>query len=261
MSELIIRNMDDVGRAAKAMAVSNYFADAKDAHQAVVKILAGHEMGFGAFASMTGIHIISGKPAIGSNLIAAAIKRHPLYNFKVAKFDDKVCHLDFYENWDGKWEKIGESIFTMTDAQTAGLLNNPSWKKYPKNMLYARAISNGARWYCPDIFGGAPTYTPEELGATVDEDENVIDAEIIEPQPEQEPVQDEHEGQFEFEGVWYSEKIKAVCNSDGTPYYMLSDDELSKRFNYYSNMEHHGEEELRKYKAAGHCLKARQGAA
>jgi hypothetical protein len=30
-------------------------------------------------------------------------------------------------------------------------------------MLYARALSNGAKWYCPDVFGG-PIYTPDELG-------------------------------------------------------------------------------------------------
>jgi hypothetical protein len=34
-------------------------------------------------------------------------------------------------------------------------------------MLYARALSNGAKWYCPDVFGG-PIYTPDELGAVVD---------------------------------------------------------------------------------------------
>jgi len=37
-------------------------------------------------------------------------------------------------------------------------------------------MSNGARWYTPDIFGG-PVYTPEELGAVVDgETGEVIDA-------------------------------------------------------------------------------------
>jgi hypothetical protein len=34
-------------------------------------------------------------------------------------------------------------------------------------MLFARAMSNGARWYCPDVFAG-PAYTPDELGADVD---------------------------------------------------------------------------------------------
>ena len=28
-------------------------------------------------------------------------------------------------------------------------------------------MSNGAKWYCPDVFGG-PVYTPDELGEIVD---------------------------------------------------------------------------------------------
>jgi hypothetical protein len=35
-------------------------------------------------------------------------------------------------------------------------------------MLFARALSNGAKWFCPDIFGGGPIYTPDELGAVID---------------------------------------------------------------------------------------------
>jgi hypothetical protein len=29
-------------------------------------------------------------------------------------------------------------------------------------MLFARAISNGVKWYCPDVFCG-PVYVPEEM--------------------------------------------------------------------------------------------------
>lgn len=33
-------------------------------------------------------------------------------------------------------------------------------------MLFARAISNGVKWFCPDVFE-MPVYTPEELGSTI----------------------------------------------------------------------------------------------
>lgn len=50
-------------------------------------------------------------------------------------------------------------------------------------MLFARAISNGAKWYCPDLSGG-PLYTPDELGAQVDgETGEVIDAPRIVVEP------------------------------------------------------------------------------
>jgi hypothetical protein len=167
---LIIRTMDDAERAAKAMATSGFFADAKQASQAVVKILAGQELGFGPFASMTGVHIIQNKPTLAANLMAAAIKRGGKYNYRVAKLDEKECSLDFFE----AKEKVGTSTFTMEDAQKAGVTGKAVWKQFPRNMLFARALSNGQKWYAPDVFSGATVYTPEELGAEVDADGNVV---------------------------------------------------------------------------------------
>jgi hypothetical protein len=68
------------------------------------------------------------------------------------------------------------SEFTIEDAKKAGLLtsgNRGSWEKYPRNMLFARALSNGAKWHCADIFGG-PVYVPEEMGAIVDGDTGTV---------------------------------------------------------------------------------------
>jgi len=165
----LVRNMDDALSAARAMAASGFFQDSREASQAVVKIMAGAEMGFGPFASMTGIHIVKGRPAIGANLIAAAIKNDPRYDYRVVELTDKMCSLDFYE----AGQKVGNSAFSIEDARKAGTQN---LDKFARNMLFARAISNGAKWYCPGIFGGAPVYTPEELGAQVDGEGNVIDA-------------------------------------------------------------------------------------
>ena len=39
--------------------------------------------------------------------------------------------------------------------------------KWPKNMLFARALSNGAKWYCPDVFTTG-IYTPDEFGVEID---------------------------------------------------------------------------------------------
>jgi len=153
------------------LAQSGFFSDAKQASQAVVKVLAGRELGFGPIASMTGVNIIQGKPAIGANLMAAKVKGSGKYNYRQVELTDEACELAFFEGN----QEIGRSRFTMQDAQRAGLNGKENWKKYPKNMLFARAISNGARWYCPDAFGGVTVYTPEELGAEVDGDGDIID--------------------------------------------------------------------------------------
>lgn len=164
----IINSFSDLERAATAMARSGYFQDSREQAQAIVKILAGQEMGFGPFASMTGVHIIQGRPAIGANLMAAAVKSSGRYNYRVVEMTDKVCSIKFFE---GK-EEIGVSTFTIEDARKAGTKN---LDKFPRNMLFARAMSNGVRWYCPDVFNGSAVYTPEELGANVNEDGDVID--------------------------------------------------------------------------------------
>lgn len=161
----------------KVLSQSGYFADARDAAQAVVKVLAGRELGFPPIASMRGIHIIKGQVALSANLIAAAIKRSkPAYNYRILEITADVCRIAFFE--DG--EEVGISTFTRAEAKAAGTQN---LEKFARNMLFARAMTNGARWYCAGIFGG-PIYTPEELGAPVDGEGDVIDLPHATPEPE-----------------------------------------------------------------------------
>ena len=160
MGELArIDSISELMTIGKAMSASGYFSDAKDANQAIVKILAGREMGFGPFAAMSDIHIIQGKPVVGANLMAAAVKSHPRYDYRVTINTDVEVSIEFYQ--EGK--SIGVSNFTMDDAKAAKLQTKDNWQKFPRNMLFARAISNGVRWYCPDVFSGAAVYTPDEF--------------------------------------------------------------------------------------------------
>src|SRR5690606_34309631 len=105
----------------------------------------------------------------GAGLMAAKVKGSGRYDFRVREMTDKVCSIEFFEHG----ESIGTSTFTIEDAKKAGTKN---LDKFPRNMLYARAMSNGVRWFCPDVFT-TPAYTPEELGAQVDGDGNVITVE------------------------------------------------------------------------------------
>lgn len=162
-------SLEEAMQYAKLFAESGMFPDVKSMAQCAVKILAGRELGIPAFAAMSGIHIINGKTTLSANLMATLIKRSSRYNFRVVEQTDKVCTIRFTE----KGDECGISSFSMQDAQTAGLLGNPSWKKYPRNMLFARALSNGARWFSSDVFGG-PVYTPEEMGAEVNEEGEIV---------------------------------------------------------------------------------------
>jgi len=169
-------NADDLHHLGSLVASSAYFSDAREAAQAAVKIMAGAELGIGPIASMRGVDIIKGEVTLAAGMVAALVRRSGTYDYDVTRWDNEACEIVFIRN--GK-ALHPPSTFTLQDAHTAGLDRpnrdgSPSnYQKFARNMLFARAMTNGARIHCPDIFIGA-VYTPEELGR---EDE------VVEPGP------------------------------------------------------------------------------
>lgn len=162
------------------LAQSGFFKDARSEAQAAAKVIAGMELGLGPMASLTGIHLVQDKITLSANLIAALIQRSGRYTYRVTVMEPEAVEIAFFEG--GK--AIGRSAFTKADATAANLWGKAGpWKQHPRNMLFARAMSNGAKWYCPDVFAG-PVYTPDELGAQVDgETGEVIDLPAAPPAP------------------------------------------------------------------------------
>ena len=179
----VYTNFDGIQKAASALQKSGYFAGVTSEAQAIVKVMAGAELGLPPFASMAGIHIIQGKPVLGANVIATLVKNDPRYDYQVRKCDATECTLAFFEN--GK--PVGEVSFTIAEAKAAGLTGKDNWVKFPSDMLFARAISRGARRFAPGIFGGSPVYTPEEMGADTDEDGHITVIEHKPNEPEAQP--------------------------------------------------------------------------
>lgn len=159
---------------AKAFKDSGLFPDLKSEAQAIVKVQAGLELGLEPFAAMQGIDIVQGKPRMNASLQAGLIKKSGRYNYKVLEHSEQVCKLEFYEKWGESWQSIGTSEFSMKEAQQAGLAAKDNWKKHPKNMLFARALSNGAKWYCADVFLTA-TYNESDEFETVYQPQVVVD--------------------------------------------------------------------------------------
>lgn len=159
----IVKSASDALTIGETFHKSGMFADIKSAQQAVVKIMAGAEMGISPFAAMSGIHIIQGKPTIGAGLMAARVKGFGKYDYKVIDHSDKVCSIEYFEKPGMK--SLGVSTFTIEDAKKAGTKN---LDRFPKNMLFARAMSNGVKWYTPDIYE-SPVYVPEEMESVTEE--------------------------------------------------------------------------------------------
>lgn len=203
----IIKSYSDVESVAKAMVASGFFNDATKISQAIVKIMAGAEIGIGPFGSMNGIHIIQGKPAFGANIMASKVKSSSgRYNYRVTEMSDTICTIEFMEHFGGSWQTVGVSSFSRDDAKKAGTKN---LDKFPRNMLFARAMSNGVRWYCPDVMNGSTVYTPEELGAEVDQDGNVIDG-VVTPVKTARPEPEIVDGDFSEQPITQIELSAAV---------------------------------------------------
>ncbi|MFE5582505.1 hypothetical protein [Kitasatospora sp. NPDC056531] len=140
----------------------------------------GRTLGITPLAAITGIHVIEGKPSASAALIGALVRQagHKLRvtgnsqsaTAQIIRSDDP----DFtYEvTWELRRNERGNP-----SAEDAGLLGKDVWKKYAAAMLKARAISQVARDACEEVLFGLH-YTPEELGAYVDQDGNPVDAPV-----------------------------------------------------------------------------------
>lgn len=157
-------------RCAKLFALSGLFADIKGQNenqsiaQAFVKIALGDSMGFNPAESMTGIDIILGRVSVGSSLRAARMQRAG-YSWDILQLDEKGCRLRMKlngvplmcEQIDGTNGTVSEVpaivSFMAEDAAKAQLISKDNYKKNPRNMFFARAITNAQRWYAPGILG------------------------------------------------------------------------------------------------------------
>jgi hypothetical protein len=148
----------DLQQLGALVASSAYFSDAREAAQAAVKIMAGAELGIGPIASMRGIDIIKGEVSLSAGMVAAMVRRSGVYDYRVERWDNEACEIVFTRN---RRPLTPSSVFTLEDAKRAGLAG-PNYQKFPRNMLFARAMTNGARVHCPEVFVGA-VYTPDEL--------------------------------------------------------------------------------------------------
>ena len=175
-------------RLAKALVLSGMFKDTQKAEQAFAKILCGRDLGLSATEAMTSIHIVEGKPELSANLQAALMRsyRSPeggRYDYLIREITNDACRIMFRRfDADGQMEELGESAFTVDDAKAAGLAGRPTWKAYARNMLFARALSNGVAWFCPEVTFGHRTYTDGEVAGEVRDPDGLaehVDAEML----------------------------------------------------------------------------------
>ena len=147
-------------RTARALAESKLFRDSRQAEQAFAKILCGRDLGLSPTESLVAIHIVEGKPALSADLQASMLRtyvgpRGEQMDYRVVtppKVRDTECHVTIRRREPGEaWEDIGTEIYTLEDAKRAGLAGKDNYRKFARNMLFARAISNAIAFHCPEV--------------------------------------------------------------------------------------------------------------
>jgi hypothetical protein len=148
----------------------------------------GRTLGITPVAAITGIHVIEGKPSASSGLIGALVRKA---GHKLRVKSDGMSWATAQIVRADDPEFTYECTWNLQRAEQAGLLQikdgkpfardrngkPATWEKYTAAMLKARAITEVARDACEDVLFGLH-YTPEELGANVNADGEVVEAEV-----------------------------------------------------------------------------------
>jgi hypothetical protein len=143
----------------------------------------GRALGLDVVTTITTIHVIKGKPSQSADLMLGRA-RTAGHRVRI-KSERTRCEVRIQRADDPDDENVIE--WTLDDAVTAGLCTlrdgrpyardskgEPTpWEKFPRAMLRARAIAECVRSACPEVLHGA-IYTPEELGAVVDQEGNPV---------------------------------------------------------------------------------------
>ena len=178
-----LMSVNDLGRIAKAFALSNLFGF-KNETEAFALMCIAQANGLHPAKAAERYHIIQGRPAMKSDAMLAAFQESG-GKVKWVKRTDTECilHLEHEKGGelDVKWDKAR--------ATASGLWGKSNWKTYPTQMLAARCVSEGVRALYPACLCGM--YTPEEVSdlapqEPAQEPTQQVEAVVVE-EPAQEP--------------------------------------------------------------------------
>lgn len=178
---------------------STMFAKYRSPEQIFAILAAGRELGMPPMQSLRSLHFYEGKVSMSSDLIVALVKRSPTCKYlRILRTDDKACEMETLREGDPGPTRI---IWTIQDAQQAGLTSKDNWKKYPRDMLRARCGVTICRAVYPELAMGLYDSDSGELEtgrAPVDVERPVLRV-VPQPAPEPEPVEATIEDDLDME--------------------------------------------------------------
>lgn len=143
-------------------------------------IALGRDYGLAAAHALNMIHIINGKPTLAAGARATFLQQAG-YSWVPVEMTDKRVALKFSFRGEEMKDDAGKPLvvaMTMDEADRAEWPKNArgankvgNWDKFPKNMLFARVISNFHRWFAPAVMGATVYDQAEILDSVVSETE------------------------------------------------------------------------------------------
>jgi hypothetical protein len=160
----------------KSSAVPNEYISKPD--KIFSTVVYGKEFGLGAMTSLCNIFTVNGKCAMNVHLMLGLCMKHKDYaGYEIKVHTDKECKI-VMGRWNEHTKKVSyyEGSWSITEAVTAGLMASGMYKKYPKNMVFARALTFAMRKSFPDVLTG--TYSVEEMAPDryTEEDMRTVEA-------------------------------------------------------------------------------------
>jgi len=216
-------------RIAEALALSGSFKGINKAEQAFAKMIVGRDFGMTPAQSMLGLHLVEGSVMVHYAMLGRFIRERsdegyayrtgwiresryeagepneptppPVREFVWADEDDPADMREVVGAsvwfWGEGGQHVGISTFTREDAEKANLIRpgldqRAAWNTSRRNMYLARAMSNGVKWFVPEVMGGLPIY---------------VEGEIVETQSVTAPV---GEGGDDGQGIDLGPKVEAI---------------------------------------------------
>ena len=119
--------------------------------------LTARDLGISPMKALNGgFYLVKGKISMSTALMTDRIRKEG-HSVKVVEWTREKCVIIGIRKDNGDSVKVE---FTMEDAKLAGLDSGEGWRKYPKAMLYNRAMSMLARVLFPDVVGNC--YSEDE---------------------------------------------------------------------------------------------------
>lgn len=152
---------------AKHAVATNMYKNIGNETGLMMIMLSAREIGIPPMQALNGgINIINGKVEISARMMSALIRKSG-HSLSVKSLSDTECTIVGKRCDNGD---TGVASFTIQEAQKAGLIRQGGgWTKFPKDMLYARALSRLARQLFSDVIGMG--YVEGEIKAVEQETE------------------------------------------------------------------------------------------